>query len=343
MAYKTIRKDGRNITINTETGQEIKPGEGLLGDLLKQSGLTTLGSNLPSMFQQLGRDLSNLPRDISRATVYSDKVDDKGRPLTIAQANPEPYKPISGMAVAQGARPKASGTKIKIGDKYYDTGFHSKEISELRKQNPGGGNAAQSVTTGLNTGTGNRDAKLDPNATEQYASNFKAGQANMDNIQDMYSDRKDLQQWAKANPALAQVEFAKAEAKAVKSGKASSAYDAEESFKPSDIPEADRQNPADQAAALGIKNLTNDAQVFKDNAMNALLTASQNPNVTPIVEGMTIPTTTNYAGAFNQADMPDLQSMMNMGEQLGSLGIESPKFAQSQKFKDLFQNSMLSK
>ena len=247
-------------------------------------------------------------------------------------------------------RPNPSGTKIKIGDKLYDTGYHSAEIAELRKKNPGGGNAAQSTTTytppatgGLDTGSGNRDAKLDPNATEQYASNFKAGQANMDNIQDMYSDRKDLQQWAKANPALAQVEFAKAEAKAVKSGKASSAYDAEESFKPSDIPEADRQNPADQAAALGIKNLTNDAQVFKDNAMTALLTASQNPNVTPIVEGMTIPTTTNYAGAFNQADMPDLQSMMNMGEQMGSLGIEGPKFAQSQKFKDLFQNTMLSK
>jgi hypothetical protein len=343
MAYKTIRKDGRNITINTETGQEIKPGEGLLGDLLKKSGLTTLGSNLPSMFQQAGRDLYNLPRDISRATIYSDKVDAKGRPLTIAQANPEPYKPVDGITIADNARPKASGTKIKIGDKYYDTGFHSKEIAELRKQNPGGGNAAQSVSTGLSTSTGNRDARLDPNATEQYASNFKAGQANMGDIQDMYSDRKDLQEWAKANPALAQVEFAKAEAKAIKSGEASSAYDAEESFKPSDIPEADRQNPADQAAALGIKNLSNDAQVFKDNAMTTLLNQSQNKNITPIVEGMSIPTTTNYAGAFDQADTPDLQSMIQMGEQLGDLGIEGPKFAQGQKFKDLFQNSILGK
>ena len=220
MAYKTIRKDGRNITINTETGQEIKPGEGLLGDLLKQSGLTTLGGNLPSMFQQLGRDLSNLPRDISRATVYSDKVDDKGRPLTIAQANPEPYKPISGMAVAQGARPKASGTKIKIGDKYYDTGFHSKEISELRKQNPGGGNAAQSVTTGLNTGTGSRDARLDPNAKDlpgvMYVTNFKEGQSNMDAMQDYFKGQKNgenLATWAKANPALAYKEYSKAMSK----------------------------------------------------------------------------------------------------------------------------------
>jgi hypothetical protein len=84
-------------------------------------------------------------------------------------------------------------------------------------------------------------------------------------------------------------------------------------------------------------------QRFKDDAMTALLTNFSNPNVTPIVEGLTIPTTTNYAGAFNQADMPDLQSMMNMEEQLGSLGIEGPKFAPSQKFKDLFQNTMLSK
>ncbi len=192
------------------------------------------------------------------------------------------------------------------------------------------------------TPTPSTGPSLDPNATEQYASSFKAGQANMGNIQDMYSERKDLQEWAKANPALAQKAFEKAEAKAVKSGKASSAYDAEETFKPSDIPEADRQNPVEQAKARGITNLQ-DAQMFKDNAMTALLTASQNPNVTPIVEGMAIPTTTNYAGAFNQADMPDLQSMMNMGEQLGSLGIEGPKFALSQKFKDLFQNTMLSK
>ena len=150
--------------------------------------------------------------------------------------------------------------------------------------------------------------------------------------------------WAKANPELAQkVKPGQSGYGLIQNirGQGTDAYDANETFKPSDIPEADRQNPVDQAAALGITDLK-DAQMFKDNAMTALLTASQDPNVTPIVEGMTFPTT-NYAGAFNQADMPDLASMMNMGEQLGDLGIEGPKFAQSQKFKDLFQNTMLGK
>ena len=62
-------------------------------------------------------------------------------------------------------------------------------------------------TNSNNTATGPR---LDPNATERYASNFKAGQANMSDIQEMYADRKDLQEWAKANPALAQKEYSKA-------------------------------------------------------------------------------------------------------------------------------------
>jgi hypothetical protein len=84
-------------------------------------------------------------------------------------------------------------------------------------------------------------------------------------------------------------------------------------------------------------------QGFKDDAMTALLTNFGNTNVEPFVEGMTLPTTTNYAAAFNQADTPDLQSMMNMGDQLGNYGIESPLFSQGQKFKDLFQNAMLGK
>ena len=124
-------------------------------------------------------------------------------------------------------RPNASGTKIKIGDKLYDTGFHSKEIAELRKKNPGGGNAAQSTTTykpsatsGLDTGSGNRDAKLDPNAKDlpgvMYVTNFKEGQSNMDAMQDYFKGQKNgenLATWAKANPALAYKEYSKAMSK----------------------------------------------------------------------------------------------------------------------------------
>ena len=38
---------------------------------------------------------------------------------------------------------KASGTKVTIDGKTYDTGFHSQELAELRKKYPGGGNAGQ--------------------------------------------------------------------------------------------------------------------------------------------------------------------------------------------------------
>ena len=68
----------------------------------------------------------------------------------------------------------------------------------------------ETLAAGLDTGSGSREARLNPNATERYASNFKAGQANMSDIQKMYADRKDLQEWAKANPALAQKEYSKA-------------------------------------------------------------------------------------------------------------------------------------
>lgn len=52
-------------------------------------------------------------------------------------------------------------------------------------------------------------AKLDPNATEQFKTAFNAGNNNMDQIQAMYADRPDLQEWAKHNPALAQKEYLK--------------------------------------------------------------------------------------------------------------------------------------
>ena len=150
--------------------------------------------------------------------------------------------------------------------------------------------------------------------------------------------------WAKANPKLAaKVKPGQSGYELIQNmkGQGTEAYDKTDTFKPSDIPEADRQNPVSQATALGITDLK-DAQAFKDSAMAQLLNYG-NTDVEPIVEGLTIPTTTNYAGAFNQADIPDLQSMMNMGDQLGNLGIESPLFSQGQKFKDLFQNSVLGK
>ena len=143
------------------------------------------------------------------------------------------------------------------------------------------------LRTGGSSPSTDLGARLDPNATEQYASNFKAGQANMDQIQDMYSGEtkyKDtgktaLQLWAKANPALAQKEFAKAETRALKPGGELYGYDTMDTFKPIDIPEADRQNPIDQATALG-GNLTIDAQTFADKKIEDTMAQIRNEEMT---------------------------------------------------------------
>jgi len=157
--------------------------------------------------------------------------------------------------------------------------------------------------------------------------------------------------WAKANPELA--------AK-VKSGQ--SGYDQSQ-----DVLGTSTQDQRDLASDMGVMGVNPEERMarakggivevdidgsgvgpakispqgFKDDAMTALLTNFGNTNVEPFVEGMTLPTTTNYAGAFNQTDVPELQSMVNMGEQLGNLGYEGPSFSQS--FKDRFQNMMLGK
>ena len=128
-------------------------------------------------------------------------------------------------------RPKASGTVITIDGKRYDTGYHAKEIAELRKKYPGGGNAGQSQSIDskapayipLNTENiepptpTDSGPKLDPNATEQFKTAFNAGNNNMAQIQAMYADGPEykntgktaLQLWAEANPALAQKEYLK--------------------------------------------------------------------------------------------------------------------------------------
>jgi len=81
--YKQVKRDGRWVTINTETGKEVKPGEGQLGDFARQGmrALRKFGDNL----------------------VYSDKTDSKGRPLTRAQANAG--------TDAEGRKPKVGDTK----------------------------------------------------------------------------------------------------------------------------------------------------------------------------------------------------------------------------------------
>ena len=72
------------------------------------------------------------------------------------------------------------------------------------------------LTTGAITTSPDPVAKLDPNATEQYASNFREGEANEDAMQDYFKGQKNgdnLAVWAKANPALAFKEYSKGMAK----------------------------------------------------------------------------------------------------------------------------------
>jgi len=81
MSYKQVRKDGRYVTIDTRTGEEVGAFQGQLkpvGNFLND--MSTMGKVTLS-------DIMNLPNDIMPHLIYSDTaVDKKGRPLTKAQA-----------------------------------------------------------------------------------------------------------------------------------------------------------------------------------------------------------------------------------------------------------------
>ena len=79
MARKTVRRNGRNITIDTNTGKEIKPGTAAW----RAAGrLVTNVRNLPRDMLSVAK---NAGRDVRDNVIYSDKPDKKGRPQTIAQ------------------------------------------------------------------------------------------------------------------------------------------------------------------------------------------------------------------------------------------------------------------
>ena len=234
MAYKTIRKDGRNITIDTTTGQEVRVGQGALKPLFNILGLSNL-KPIPLTLKQMGADIQNLPGDISRHLIYSDQVDKKGRPLTIAQANPQPRQLIPEIEayLARNGKSKQVSNKDEpmfsdlrgsstpgsmtpaVDNSAADRAFA--KAAEFQKANnpltPAVEPKAPVPPGILATGV----AKLDPNATEEFKTAFNAGNNNMDQIQAMYADGPEykntgktaLQLWAEANPALAQKEYLK--------------------------------------------------------------------------------------------------------------------------------------
>jgi len=75
MARKTIRRNGRYITIDTKTGKEIKPG----------TAAWKLAGSLYKGAKQLPAKAKRLVKEAGDTLIYSDKVDSKGRPQTIQQ------------------------------------------------------------------------------------------------------------------------------------------------------------------------------------------------------------------------------------------------------------------
>ena len=153
--YKQVRKDGRYVTIDTRTGEEVAPFEGQLkpvGDFFRsqlQKAKTTLQVGLS--------DLTNLPGDVLPHLIYSDTaVDEKGRPLTKAQAGEHNYNreerigkilknsPATSSKTPPTAKPpvSSSGNVTRIGGKEYDLSdptqkaAYDKVIAEDRATRP---------------------------------------------------------------------------------------------------------------------------------------------------------------------------------------------------------------
>ena len=62
-------------------------------------------------------------------------------------------------------------------------------------------------------------------------------------------------------------------------------------------------------------------------------------DVAPLVEGMTLPTTTDYTGAFNQADMNTVNIFKDTGvmdEISRTYGGNTPSYTQGRNFRSLF-------
>jgi hypothetical protein len=198
--------------------------------------------------------------------------------------------------------------------------------------------------------------RLDPNATERYASNFKDGQTNMASMQDYFKGQKNgenLATWAAQNPALAY----KAYTKGVAKEKAQDQRDLMSDYRVmnQDVSKGEGFNKAEFDAIEGDKGgsvevdidgsgvqdvrINPQAQAFKDNAQMSLINTLNNPNITPIVEGMELPDMSKYAGIFNQTDAPDYKTMMEnaaMGQLAENLGLSTKGYDTSNYFDRMF-------
>jgi len=253
---------------------------------------------------------------------------------------PDKITPIKQQTTKADALPSfTSGLEtdiLTVNGKQYDM-----RIPEQKKQMNADIDALQAKQQEIKTDNIPTGPRLDPNATEQYASNFKAGEANQDAMQDYFKGQKNgenLATWAAANPALAY----KAYTKGVAKEKAQDQRDLMSDYRVmnQDVSKGEGFNKAKFDAIYGGKGgsvevdidgmgeetvrINPQAQEFKDTAQMSLINTLNNENITPIVEGMELPDMTKYAGIFNQTDAPDYKTMMEnaaMGQLAENLGL----------------------
>ena len=173
---------------------------------------------------------------------------------------------------------------------------------------------------GLDTGTGKKDVK-DPMAiwAEKYkdklAPKVKPGQAGYDRIQDVLA-------------ASTQDERDAASDMMVMGGNAAESLA--------------RGKGATSEVVIdgsGPESVTIKPQEFKDSAMGKIINNYGKLDVAPLVEGMTLPTTTDYTGAFNQADMNTVNIFKDTGvmdEISRTYGGNTPSYTQGRNFRSLF-------
>ena len=173
---------------------------------------------------------------------------------------------------------------------------------------------------GLDTGTGKKDVK-DPMAiwAEKYRKDLaplvKPGQAGYDTIQDVLG-------------ASTQDERDAASDRMVMGGNAAES-----------MAGAKGANLEVVIDGSGPESVTIKPQEFKDSAMGKIINNYENQNVAPLVEGMTLPTTTDYTGAFNQADMNTVNIFKDTGvmdEISRTYGGNTPSYTQGRNFRSLF-------
>jgi hypothetical protein len=136
MAYKTVRRNGRDVLINTATGKEVRPGE------------------------RIGNELSYIGKGITDNLTYSDKVDARsGRRLTPKEVRNAEKPKASKPTAKPDAKPALSSQGIRdykgrgkdrytvpTGSKKYNDA-RNRQIEEERQRLKGVGNPPASNPT----------------------------------------------------------------------------------------------------------------------------------------------------------------------------------------------------